>query len=197
VIAFLAVAVVVVVTPGQDTALTIRNTLVGGRSAGVRTACGVFTGNLVWAAATSVGLGALLLASEPVFSALKWAGAAYLVYLGLHALRDVVRRRPVHGNPLGSPLLHPYRQGLLSNLGNPKVAIFFTSLLPQFAHSFAGLVALAAAFALMGLVWLSAYGVVVAKTGDVLRRPRVRRLLDAVTGSALVALGVRIAAEHR
>jgi threonine/homoserine/homoserine lactone efflux protein len=196
VIAFFAAAVVVIVTPGPDTALTIRNSLVGGRRAGVGTACGVFTGNLVWATATSVGLSALLLASEPLFVALKWLGAAYLVYLGLHALRDAARRRPGHEHALAAPLLRPYRQGLLSNLGNPKIAIFYTSLLPQFADSFGALVALAFAFALMGLVWLSAYGIVVAKTGDVLRRSGVRRTIDAVAGTALVALGVRLATER-
>jgi threonine/homoserine/homoserine lactone efflux protein len=81
VIAFLATAVIVIVTPGQDTALTIRNTLVGGRRSGVRTAAGVFTGNLVWGASSSAGLAAVLLASEALFVTLKWVGAAYLVYL--------------------------------------------------------------------------------------------------------------------
>ena len=196
-IAFFATAVVVIVTPGPDTALTIRNTLVGGRGAGVRTAFGVFTGNMVWATATSVGLGALLLASEPVFVALKWVGAAYLVYLGAHALRDAVRRRPSNAHSLALPLRRPYRQGLLSNLANPKIAIFYTSLIPQFAASFPGLIGLAALFALMGLVWLSGYSVLVAKTGDVLRRSGVSRALEAVTGTALVALGVRLATEPR
>jgi len=195
-IAFFVTAVVVIVTPGPDTALTIRNSLVGGRGAGVRTAFGVFTGNVVWAVATSLGLGALLLASEPVFVALKWIGAAYLIYLGAHALLDAFRRRR-NDTALSAPLRQPYRQGVISNLGNPKIAIFFTSLIPQFADTFPALVGLAILFALMGLVWLSAYAVVVAKTGDVLRRSGVRRALDAITGTALVALGVRIAAEHR
>ncbi len=195
-IAFFVTAVIVIVTPGQDTALTIRNTLVGGRRAGVRTAAGVFTGNLVWGAASSAGLAAVLLASEPIFVTLKWIGAAYLVYLGLHALRDVVRGRPLEAGTSASAR-RPYRQGLLSNLGNPKIGIFFTSLLPQFAGSFPALVALALTFALMGLLWLSVYAAVVARAGDVLRRSTIRRALDAITGSVLVALGVRLAAEHR
>ena len=195
-IAFFVTAVIVIVTPGQDTALTIRNTLVGGRRAGVRTAAGVFTGNLVWGAASSAGLAAVLLASEPIFVTLKWIGAAYLVYLGLHALRDVVRGRPLEADTSASPR-RPYRQGLLSNLGNPKIGIFFTSLLPQFAGSFPALVALALTFAVMGLLWLSVYAAVVARAGDVLRRSTIRRALDAITGSVLVALGARLAAEHR
>ena len=93
-LAFLGVAVVVIVTPGQDTALTVRNTLAGGRSAGIRTAIGVVSGQAVWALAASAGVAALLVASEPAFVALKLAGAAYLVYLGGQALLAAVRRRP-------------------------------------------------------------------------------------------------------
>ena len=89
--AFVAVSALVIVTPGQDTALTIRNALLGGRRAGVFTALGVSSGQAVWALAASAGLAALLAASEPAFVALKLAGAAYLVYLGLHALWAALR----------------------------------------------------------------------------------------------------------
>ena len=203
--AFLAVAVVLIVTPGPDTALTIRNALLGGRRAGLSTALGVSSGQAVWALATSVGLAALLAASEPVFVALKLAGAAYLVYLGLHSLWSAVRRSP-HPLPEGAPpggRLAPraaYRQGVLSNLGNPKMAVFFTSLLPQFTSgspAFAGLLALGLVFSLLTLVWLAAYAVAVARAGRLLRRPVVRRTLDAVTGAVLVALGLRLGAERR
>jgi threonine/homoserine/homoserine lactone efflux protein len=86
---------------------------------------------------------------------------------------------------------------VLSNLGNPKMAVFFTSLLPQFAGSFAGLLGLGILFAVMTLAWLSAYAAVVARAGDALRRPAVRRVLDAITGVVLVALGFRLAGERR
>jgi threonine/homoserine/homoserine lactone efflux protein len=192
-LAFLGVAVVVIVTPGQDTALTVRNTLAGGRRAGVRTALGVVSGQAVWALAASAGVAALLVASEPAFVALKFAGAAYLAYLGGQALLAAVRRTPQHPDfdrPAGG---HELRQGLLSNLGNPKMAVFFSSLLPQFGDSFPVLLALGALFCTLTLAWLSAYAFAVARAGDVLRRPRVRRAIDAVTGTALVALGVRLA----
>ena len=192
---FLGVSAVVIVTPGQDTALTIRNTLRGGRRGGVLTACGVATGQCAWALATSAGLAALLVASEPAFHALRWLGALYLVYLGLSSLCRAVRRdRASNTVLLAKP--RPFRQGVLSNLGNPKMAIFFSSLLPQFAHSFAGLLALGLVFAALTVTWLSAYAVAVAKAGDVLRRSRIRRALDAVTGAALVAFGARLAAER-
>jgi threonine/homoserine/homoserine lactone efflux protein len=198
-LAFLAVSAIVIVTPGQDTALTIRNSLLGGRTAGVATALGVAAGQAVWTLATSVGLAALLVASEPAFLALRLLGAAYLVYLGAQSLVSAVRgRRRTHvaggsGRPAAA-----FRQGVLSNLGNPKMAVFFSSLLPQFGGtSFAGLLALGLVFCTLTLVWLSAYAAVVARAGDFLRRPRIRRALDAVTGLALTAFGIRLATDRR
>jgi threonine/homoserine/homoserine lactone efflux protein len=196
-LAFLGVAVVVIVTPGQDTALTVRNTLAGGRRAGVQTAAGVVAGQAVWALAAAAGVAALLVASEPAFVALKVAGAAYLIYLGAQALLAAVRHRPRAELERGATPGRELRQGLLSNLGNPKMAVFFSSLLPQFADSFAALLALGLLFCALTLLWLSAYALAVARAGDVLRRPRVRRTIDAVTGTALVALGVRLAATDR
>jgi len=193
--AFLGVSAVVIVTPGQDTALTIRNTLLGGRRAGVGTAVGVVGGQLAWALATSAGLAALLLASAPLFTAIRLAGAAYLVVLGAQALAAAVRGRP-HEDRLPRRRSSAVRQGLLSNLGNPKMAVFFTSLLPQFASSFAGMLSLGLLFAAVTLSWLSLYALAVARASGLLRKTRVRRALDAVTGLALVALGLRVAAER-
>jgi threonine/homoserine/homoserine lactone efflux protein len=199
--AFVAVGVVVIVTPGPDTALTIRNSLLGGRRAGVFTALGVSSAQSVWALATSLGLAALLAASEPAFVALRLVGAAYLVWLGLHSLRAAwlrgSRGTVAARDGRGLPDRVAFRQGMTSNLGNPKMAVFFTSLLPQFAGSFAGLLALGVLFAALTVVWLSAYAVVVARAGDALRRPAVRRALDAATGLVLVALGLRLATERR
>ncbi len=193
-LAFLGVSTLLIVTPGQDTALTIRNTLTGGRRAGVRTALGVSSGQAVWALAAAAGLAAVLQASEPAFLALRLGGAAYLVYLGAHALWLALRGSAPHA--VAARRGAPYRQGMLSNLGNPKMAVFFTSLLPQFGHSFAALLGLGIVFCAMTLAWLSAYAVVIARVGHVLRRPGVRRLIDAVTGAVLVAFGLRLAAER-
>jgi threonine/homoserine/homoserine lactone efflux protein len=204
-VAFLGVAVLVIVTPGPDTALTIRNTLLGGRPAGITTAVGVVSGQAVWALATSVGLVALLLASEPAFAAVRIAGAAYLIYLGLQALVAAFRTggngRIEVGPRQELPRRIAARQGLISNLGNPKMAAFFPSLLPQFVPSgeptFLPLLLLGLVFCSLTFVWLSAYAVVVAHAGDLLRRPRIRRAMEAVTGAVLVALGLRLAAEQR
>jgi threonine/homoserine/homoserine lactone efflux protein len=190
-LSFFGVSALVIVTPGQDTALTIRNTLRGGRSDGVRTAVGVATGQCAWALATSAGLAALLVASEPAFHALRFFGAAYLVYLGLASLYRAVRRARASNTVLLAKR-RPFRQGVVSNLGNPKMAVFFSSLLPQFAHSFAGLLVLGLFFACMTLTWLSVYAFAVSRLGPVFRS----RVVDAVVGAVLVAFGVRLAAER-
>ena len=207
-LAFLGVSLVVIVTPGPDTALTIRNTLFGGRSGGVFTALGVALGQTIWALATSAGIVALLVASEPLFLAVTYAGAAYLVYLGAHSLHAALRpQNGSQGQParrLMVPRLRPaaaLRQGIVSDLGNPKMAVFFASLLPQFAPeegaTFAALMGLGLVFCLMTFTWLAAYAALVAKAGDVLRRPRIRRAIEGVMGAILIALGIRIAAEQR
>jgi threonine/homoserine/homoserine lactone efflux protein len=201
---FLAVSVLVIVTPGPDTALTIRNTLLGDRRAGIFTALGVVTGQATWALATAVGIAALLVASEPAFTAVKLIGAAYLIFLGVQALLAALRRRPgpgIDGPRRHLPAAVAYRQGVISNLGNPKMAAFFPALLPQFAPgdgaSFPALLALGLLFGSLTLVWLASYAVAVAKAGDFLRRPSIRRMFEAATGAVLVALGLRLATERR
>src|SRR4051812_48758165 len=203
--AFVGVAALVIVTPGPDTALTVRNALLGGRRAGVATAAGVALGLAVWTAAASAGLAALLVASEPAFVAVKLAGAAYLVLLGLQTLVHAWRGRPVEADgEYEAARLRPgvaLRQGLLNDLGNPKIAVFFTTLLPQFAPpqgpAFATLLAFGLIFCAMTFAWLCAYSAAVARAGDLLRRPRLRRAMDAAMGAALIAIGVRVAAERR
>jgi threonine/homoserine/homoserine lactone efflux protein len=207
-LAFVGVSLVVIATPGPDTAITIRNTLFGGRAGGSFTALGIAAGQTIWAIATSLGVVAILVASEPLFLAVKYAGAAYLVYLGLQALREAFApSRPAR--PAGEEIEHAarlgpwvaFRQGLVSDLGNPKMAVFFASLLPQFVPagqaSFSALLLLGVVFAAMTFAWLSLYAIAVAKAGDVLRRPFIRRWIEGVTGALLIGLGVRIAAEQR
>ena len=203
--AFVGVAALVIVTPGQDTALTIRSTLLGGRTAGVFTALGVSLGQAVWTVATSAGIAAIIVASEPAFVALKLAGAAYLVYLGAQALWGALvasETRTAATADASAPRLPPLaalRQGVISNLGNPKMVAFFTSLLPQFApdESFLSLLALGLVFCALTLVWLTGYAFAVAKAGDFLRRPKIRRAVEGVTGAVLVALGFRLASAQR
>ncbi len=204
-LAFLGVCVLVICTPGPDTALTIRNSIVGGRRGGVLTAAGVAAGQLVWTVAASVGIAGLLQASQPAFTALKIVGAAYLAFLGVQSILAAVRgRHDAEENHRRPPELGPWsavRQGFISNLANPKMAAFFLSLLPQFVRDpsggFAALLPLGAVFCLMTFGWLSIYAVALDRVGPFVQRARVRRILDAVTGTVLVAFGIRLATETR
>ena len=204
--AFLAISTLLALTPGPDTALLTRNALVGGRRTGVFTILGIGTGLVVWTVGSSAGVAAVLRASEPAFVAVKVAGSAYLVFLGAQALWAAVRGSGprVQLAPRGEhriPARVAFRQGAVCNLGNPKIAIFFTSFLPQFARgdhpSFAALLLLAGAFSAIGLAWLSLYNLLVARAGAFLRRPPVRRLVEGITGTVLIGFGARLAAEHR
>jgi threonine/homoserine/homoserine lactone efflux protein len=191
VLPFLVVAVIVVVTPGVDMALVTKNALVHGRRAALATAFGVNVGIALWTLAAALGVAAVVRASAEAFDVVKFAGALYLVYLGIQSLRRreraaVARRR-----------LSPFGQGLISNALNPKIAVFFTSLLPQFGHSLPALLVLGAIFNTIGIVWLTAYAIAAARGRAALQRPRVRAALDSVSGVVLVGLGVRLAFERR
>jgi len=203
VVPFLLVAVVIVITPGVDMALITKNALAHGRSAAVATAFGVSTGIALWALAAAAGLAAVVAASAEAFTVLKLAGAAYLIYLGVRALLAAGR--------LSSPLtrgatrpLRPevaFRQGFVNNLLNPKIAVFFTSLLPQFvghgSSPLAGFLLLGAVFDAIGLVWLTLFALAAARGRASLARPRVKAVLDSISGVVLVGLGVRLAVERR
>ena len=195
---FLAVAAIVVVTPGVDMALVTRNALLHGRRAALATAVGINLGIVFWSVSAALGLAAVIAASAEAYTAIKLAGAAYLVWLGIQALRS--RGRVETSDDIPAQPRSSFRQGLVSNLLNPKIAVFFTSLLPQFVDASAGasqLLLLGALFNLMGIVWLCAYGLAVARGRTVLGRPRVRRAIDRVSGAVLIGLGLRLALEER
>ena len=188
--------------------MTVRNSLLGGRSAGLFTAMGICIGQVIWALATSAGIVALLIASEPLFLAVKYAGVAYLIYLGCLSLRDALwpaaGAAALAGMHNAGPRISrrvAFRQGLMSDLGNPKMAFFFASLLPQFVPAgeatFFGFLGLGLVFVTMAFVWLALYASVVAKFGDLLRRGAVRRVIEGISGAVLIGFGLRIAAEQR
>jgi len=192
-LAFVGVSLLVICTPGQDTALTIRNTMAAGRRAGVATALGVAAGQATWTVATSAGLAVVLAASEPVFFAIRMAGAAYLVYLGIRTLVHTE-----HAAAHVSHTRHAFAQGFLSNLSNAKMVAFFISLLPPFAGphpSFLLLLALGFNFCLLTFAWRTGYAFAVERLGTWLRRSGVQKALNAMLGTVLVALGLRVGFE--
>jgi threonine/homoserine/homoserine lactone efflux protein len=204
---FLAISILVIVTPGPDTAMTIRGALMGGRSGGLFTAFGVAIGQIIWALATSAGIVALLLASETAFHTIKLAGAAYLMFLGARSVLAALHGDGANGE--GPPkaevrLLSPlaaFRQGLISDLGNPKMAVFFVSVLPQFAEPGEGMLSslavLGVIFSGLTFAWLALYSIAFSVLADIFRRGRIRRAFDLTMGLILIALGLRLAIQSR
>jgi RhtB (resistance to homoserine/threonine) family protein len=194
---FVGAAVLIALTPGADTALVVRNALVAGAAAARRTALGTAAGLMVWGAASACGVAAVLNASAEVFTTVKLAGAAYLIWLGIQAIRHAGAHQPPSPRGAGSP----FRQGLLCNLLNPKAGMFFTALLPQFVSpddpALAVSLLLTSIAAATSLIWLTVYATIIPRAGDVLRRAPVRRAIDRVTGTVLIALGVRLALSKR
>lgn len=202
---FITVAAVVIAIPGPDTAVVTKNVLVHGRRVAFGTSLGVSAGLSIWTLAAAVGVASVVRASAVAFTVLKLAGALYLVWLGLQALRAA---RSTQSGTVALTLNRPamsalggFRQGLLSDLANPKIGIFFTSLLPQFVDPgrpvLLPFLALGAVFVCMTVLWLSAYCLIAARAAKTLQRPRVKATMDRVTGIVLIALGLRLAVEHR
>jgi threonine/homoserine/homoserine lactone efflux protein len=198
---FLAGSILVTAIPGADMALVTRQVLVGGTALAQRTIFGNLTGLLVHGVALAAGLSALLVASASAYTVVKLAGAAYLVYLGVQALR-ASRQPPAAAPP--AAITAPGRafvQGLVSTVLNPKPALFFLTFLPQFVNRDAPVLpqtlTLAAIHVIVGLIWLSAYARLVHRAREALTAPRVKAWLERTTGAVLIAFGLRVAVERR
>lgn len=208
---YLVLCLLITVTPGLDTAVVVRNALRGGTRSGLLTAVGCAAGLFVHATAVAAGLAGLLLRSQVAFEVVKWAGAVFLVALGIRSLWTAWRASVPDDAGIADTEQKtdqragrtPFAQGLLTNLTNPKATLFFLASLPQFVPAdqparaipvALGLAVIAVLFSLAGL------GVVALALGRVhrsLHSPRVRRLQEAMLGATLVALGVRVAATAR
>jgi threonine/homoserine/homoserine lactone efflux protein len=196
---FLGVITLLTITPGADMAMVSRSVFMGGRRDAFATTLGIAAGCLIWALASAAGVAAVLAASETAYDALRLVGAAYLVWLGVQSL--LAARRGYLNEPAGGgrPGRSPFRQGLLTNLFNPKIALFYTTFLPQFIGPGDPVLLLSVAMAgvhiALGIVWLSAYAWLLDRAVEAFRSSRLRRSLDALTGVVLVGLGIRVAAD--
>ena len=197
---FLVASILVTVIPGADMALITRQVLVGGTPLAQRTIFGNLPGILVHGVALAAGLSALIVASASAYTAVKLAGAAYLVYLGVQALLNS-RRPPEAPPPAIAAPRRAFLQGLVSTVLNPKPALFFLTFLPQFVDTGAPVLpqiaTLVAIHVVVGLVWLTVYAHLVHRARGALHAPRVKAWLERATGALLIALGLRVAVERR
>jgi threonine/homoserine/homoserine lactone efflux protein len=202
-LAFVAAAAIITVTPGMDTALVLRTAAVDGARRGAAAALGVGLGCLVWGASVALGLGAVIAASHLAYQLLRWAGAAYLVWLGLRLLinpREVLA--PGADLTTSSPgnWTAALRRGLFTNLLNPKAGVFYVSFLPMFVpagYAVAPFVfMLATIHATMGIAWLTGLASATARLGGVFARPGVVKTLDRTTGCVFLGFGARLAFER-
>jgi len=205
IISFGIVAAVVTVLPGADMALVARNVLAHGRGAGYATSIGCCTGLWVHAVASALGVSAILMTSAALFSAIKIVGGLYLATLGVISLRRAWRADIVSGTVTPAVTAQGGRrdfvQGLLSNLLNPKVAVFYLTLLPQFIRPgdpvLPRSLLLASIHVVIGLVWLTAYTYFLGRLSVLLNRARIRQALEGITGAVLIGLGARLAWDRR
>ncbi|WP_432168139.1 LysE family translocator [Streptomyces sp. bgisy031] len=200
---FALVVGLLTLTPGLDTALILRTSALGRRRRAWGVVLGIQTGTLLWGALTSLGVTALLTASHLAYVTLRWAGAAYLVWMGLRMLQDTFRGLP-RSSVSDSDLLTGkdsvgggWRQGTLTNLLNPKMGAFYVAVLPQFipagASHFAMGLLLTMEHILMGLMWSAVLIGCARVLHGWLRKPQARRLLDRITGTVIAAFGIRLA----
>lgn len=206
IVAFSVAAALLTVTPGLDTALVLRTATVEGARQAMAAGAGVVAGVLAWALLASLGLGAVLAVSEIGYRVLQYAGAAYLFWLGSRMLLAALRPGPAM--PDGPAMAAPrgpaggwFWRGLMTNLLNPKVGVFYVSFLPQFIPAGVSVVAfsvgLAAIHAAMGVLWFAAIVAATRPFSRLLRRPAFTRTVDGLTGSVLIAFGIRLALERR
>jgi threonine/homoserine/homoserine lactone efflux protein len=201
VLGFAAVAGLLTIVPGLDTAMVLRSTAAGGRRHGAATALGVCSGTLIWGAAAAVGISALLTASTIAYTVVRVAGAGYMVWIGARLLIHAVRR---DGEALAMESIPTDRRsvarswgrGLTTNLLNPKIGAFYVAIMPQFipphaSHLAVGLL-LALVHAVEGLIWFTAIILAAHTVRSLLERRPVRRAIDAVTGTTLIGFGVRL-----
>jgi RhtB (resistance to homoserine/threonine) family protein len=199
-VAFVGVAAVLTILPGADMALVMRNVLTLGRPRTMFTIAGIACGCVIHATASALGMSAVLATSATAFTVMKTAGAAYLVWIGVESFRTKPDTANAHGSR-ATRATAPFAQGFLTNVLNPKVAIFYLTFLPQFIAPGEPLLRrslfLAGIHIAMGVVWLSAYAWFIERLGTVLARPTVKAWLERATGGLLIALGVRLAWDRR
>ena len=199
---FLLVVLVVVLAPGVDFLMVLRNTVMGGRRVRAATIAGVGVASAIQGALVAVGVGAFVVQSQWLFQTIKWAGTAYLLFLGVQSLRSALRKTlaPLaQDQPSPERWARGFQQGFLCNITNPKMFVFYLSLLPQFVGAEASLwdwLSHAWALPAIGSAWLLLVAVLAASIRERLLRPFILRVTDGIAGAAFLAFGATLATDH-
>jgi len=203
--AFVTVATLLAIVPGADTALVTRNTLAWGTRVTLASIAGIACGCMCHAIGSALGLAAILRTSRVAFTLVKTTGAIYLIWIGIQAIREARKGNETPGlselaKPSAGTSGRAWRQGFLTNILNPKVSLFYMTLLPQFIAPGEAVLAkslmLASIHIGVGVAWLTIYSSLVSRLGAILSRPAIKATLERVTGAVLIALGIRLAWER-
>jgi len=206
IITFTGIAALLAITPGADMMLVVRNVLSRGREAGILSTIGICSGLFVHATLSALGLSIILVKSATAFEVVKWAGAGYLIYLGVQSLLKIRKYNDSFPNreeslesQYNDGTRKSFLEGFLTNILNPKVAVFYLAFLPQFIDPgdpvFQKSLLLAAIHAGLGILWLSILSIFLGKIRNFLLHPKIRKILESITGIVLIAFGIRLAFE--
>lgn len=192
---FLVLSLFVVMSPGIDTALITKRTISDGRQAGFKIALGITTGCLVHTFAAALGLSAILMQSALAFEIVKYVGAIYLIYLGLSSFIKRKDKPVIQSQPVAKS--SAFKQGLFSNVLNPKVAVFFITFLPQFVSTDANttfqLILMGATYTFLSIAWFIVYVLFINILREWLMSPKVQGVMDKATGLVLIGFGLKLA----
>ncbi|MEG0471414.1 MAG: LysE family translocator [Solibacillus sp.] len=198
---FIITCVLLIILPGPDTAIVTKNTVVGGRNAGIQTLIGSCIGLVIHTVAAVAGLSAIIVKSAVAFSVLKYVGAAYLCYLGIRTLMNMrARKNQVDEETLvvakGSTF---FKQGFITNVTNPKVAVFFLTFLPQFlapgSEPFWSFLLMGIIYTVLTLLWFVFYVFLLGAIRNFMKRPATQSVIEVLTGSVLIGFGMKLALE--
>jgi len=200
---FIIMSICLIILPGPDTAMATKNTLVAGKVGGVKTVFGTCIALLIHTLAAVIGLSALIVKSALLFSIFKYVGALYLIYIGIKALLAVKNKEGVNTNDvsINNDKEHTscFRQGFLTNLLNPKIAVFFLTFLPQFLNpshnTFIQLLVMGLTYLVLTIIWFAFYIFLIDKISAFMKKPKTQRYIQGLTGIVLIGFGIKLALE--
>ncbi|MDP9745688.1 UNVERIFIED_ORG: RhtB (resistance to homoserine/threonine) family protein [Bacillus thuringiensis] len=200
---FIIMSICLIILPGPDTAMATKNTLVAGKMGGVKTVFGTCVALLIHTLAAVIGLSALIVKSALLFSIFKYVGALYLIYIGIKALLAVKNKESVNTNDvsINNDKEHTscFRQGFLTNLLNPKIAVFFLTFLPQFLNpshnTFIQLLVMGLTYLVLTIIWFAFYIFLIDKISAFMKKPKTQRYIQGLTGIVLIGFGIKLALE--